>query len=1174
MIKSIIAITGTNKSGINVLSQCLRILGLNSLDDHTQPNISTIHSLLLKDLGLTQTMAGPLPSDWISTPAAERATLRIKSLLKCYQNEADFLFIADPLLSRFMPLWSAAFQESEISTRYLLMLRHPWETSPSLAASENINLAKANLIWLSHTRDSLNALQDQATVLTTFDQLLADPICTLMRIGSELNLSWPIDPYSATTSLLDFVQPGLKHYHASNLPEKDKQKFLPYDRMYQEIRQRQWSKITDNSSREMLTLPGPDSTLTRAKSIPLEKPETKENQDLIDSLLDIIGQYEKQKLNQQAKLKRLNDKTDHSIFAQILFPINHKDGEKVETILLTNDEWQKISLNVPETKLLKEKPIILKPLNTNGSVIISDIQLVHRSTKEVLWSAQNTGDFKQLLLQGTIFRLPVQDNLNLLITGNEPRIILPLIKELADCPADIIFWLKATRNQTLAHKLGTLWDKNRGLILPTEQRAFDNLDKFHQSKEKQFTPLISVIIPCYNSEATLAICLESLFHQTLPTRFYEIICIDDCSSDNTLSLLNDYANRNDNLRVIEQKPNLKQGAARNNGIDSAQGKYITFVDSDDFLRIDALELILDQANDLDILIFQHKLVCYKEKFKFRNSNRKSSNDISKSAANNALGWWPVGLLIKKSILNNNHIRFREGVQFEDIDFVVRLSFCTEKFKVLNEVLYYYIQMENSTVNTISEQKIKDAVIAANKVTEFLISKKTNHLDVWFKSARVWLDVMVKRINMFSLNDKEREDLVDLMWKQIESFSTLKTLQLENFNLSLHKKCIEDYKLNKEKGDNNSEEVKDNFQYLPWGKYYEEKFRDKIIIYCETDSQIQNATPIISELKTRGINCIIIDSSSSNDSKDKQPLTSDKSEKYADIELIKIDPEKSQPCATSAAAYIFMNDLNYTQNFIFELYGFGVPLIGFYDALNNNFNEGLKPLRKPYRSTHYLLVPGFYQSLIYNDRESYIIGLPKIRKLLKEKYSPPITNRAIIEVNFPDGTLEEDRNKYLSTTVQACLELKLQYIIFQHPADKTNLENYTISKTSLNALINNGAIIISSFITTILEALALGRPVVNHIPGQNKIDGFMKPMGVYPISNDIISLKNAIIKELKFIEAGGDIKNRSTSFLHHHANILSHKEPHKTAADAIQNILSRKKPISFKVNQKSNHKISS
>jgi len=1168
MNKSIIAITGTNKSGINVLSQCLRILGLESLDDHAQPNSATINALLLKDLSLTQTMAGPLPSDWISTPAAERATLRIKSLLKCNKNEADFVFIADPLLSRFMPLWSAAFQESEISTRYLLMLRHPWETSPSLAANKNINLAKAHLIWLSHTRDTLNALQDQTTVLTTFDQLLADPVSTLIRVSSELNLSWPIDPYSTTTSLLDFVQPGLKHYNASNLPDKDKQKFLPYDRIYQQIRQRQWSGMTSSSSRELLPLPELGTTLTQAKSIIPIKPGTKENHDLIESLFDIIGQYEKQELNQQAKLERLNDKTDHSIFTQILFPISHKGGEKVKTIPLTNDEWQKISLNVPETKLLKEKSIILKPLNTNGSVIISAIKLIHRSTKEVLWSAQNTGDFKQLLLQGTIFRLPVQDNLNLLITGDEPRIILPLIKELADCPADIILWLKATRAAALAHKLGNYWDKNHGLILPTEQRAFDSLDKFHQNKEKLFTPLISVIIPCYNSEATLDICLESLFHQTLPTRFYEIICIDDCSSDKTLTLLNDYADKHDNLQVIEQKPNLKQGAARNKGLDAAQGKYITFVDSDDFLRIDTLALILDQANDLDILIFQHKLVCYRKKFEFRNSNRKPSNDISKSAANNALGWWPVGLLIKKSILDNNNIRFRERVQFEDIDFVVRLSFCLEKFKVLNEVLYYYIQMGNSTVNTISEQKIKDAVIAVNEVTEFLISKKGIHLDAWFERSRIWLNLMVRRSIMFSSNDSDREKLIDLMWKQIESFSTLKTLRSENFNLSVHRKFIDKNKLNKEKGDNASEKVKDSFQYLPWGKDYEEIFRDKIIIYCNTDHHIQNAAPIIRELKRRGINCIIIDSS------DSAGLKAEESAKHADIELIKVDPDKSQPCATSAAAYIFMNDLNYTQNFIFELYGFGIPLIGFYDALNNNFNEGLKPLRKPYRSTHYLLVPGYYQSLIYDDRESYIIGLSSVRNLYKEKYFPPVTKKVIIDLNFPYEPLEEYKNLYISSAVQACIELELDYIISQHPADKTNLDKYIVSNESLNTLITNGTIIISSFITTILEALALGRPVVNHIPDQNKIDEFMKPMGIFTISNDIISLKNAIIKELKFIESGGDIKKRSTSFLHHHANILADEEPHKTAADAIQNILSRKKPIRFKVNQKFNQKTSS
>lgn len=427
MRNSIITVIGTPKSGISILGQCLRMLGMTSLDDHAETDTSTIHGLLFQDLDHSPTMAGPFPQGWMQSPGAERARQRIEALIAACRNETGSLFLADPFLCRFMSLWTEAFQEAGLASRFVLMVRHPWEAAPSLAGDENLDLAKAHLLWLAHVTDALRACQDQGHVLVTFDQLLADPVSTLVRIGTESDLTWPNDPWSVSSLLLDFVQPNLKRHHISNLPDKDKHSFQAYERLYQEIRRGQWSG--------------------EAKGIiPVQSPTTA-GPDLVESLLDVVGQYEKRAASRQAEQERIAAESGPPLFAQVVFPSTREGGEVVETIPLIADEWQHITLPVPEPTLLKDKPIIFKPLNTNGTVKISAISLINRVTGNSVWSAKTSNEFDQIVVQGSAVRLPAKENFILLVTGNGPFILFPKAKDVFDFPVQYTMWIKPTRGQ-------------------------------------------------------------------------------------------------------------------------------------------------------------------------------------------------------------------------------------------------------------------------------------------------------------------------------------------------------------------------------------------------------------------------------------------------------------------------------------------------------------------------------------------------------------------------------------------------------------------------------------------------------------------------------------------------------------------------------------------------------
>lgn len=100
-------------------------------------------------------------------------------------------------------------------------------------------------------------------------------------------------------------------------------------------------------------------------------------------------------------------------------------------------------------------------------------------------------------------------------------------------------------------------------------------------------PLVSVIIPCYNAEKIVKYTLDSVINQTYKN--VEIICINDCSKDNTLKILEDYAQKDNRIKVLNNEKNSGVATTRNNGLKIAKGEYIAFVDSDDVWHLDKTE---------------------------------------------------------------------------------------------------------------------------------------------------------------------------------------------------------------------------------------------------------------------------------------------------------------------------------------------------------------------------------------------------------------------------------------------------------------------------------------------------------------------------------------------------------------------------------------------------------
>lgn len=679
------------------------------------------------------------------------------------------------------------------------------------------------------------------------------------------------------------------------------------------------------------------------------------------------------------------------------------------------------------------------------------------------------------------------------------------------------------------------------------------------------TIAISVIIPCFNAKKFIKPCLESLSRQTLQQDYFEVICIDDCSTDETVSIIEMYKDSIKNLRVIKHTINKKQGAARNTGIEHAKGKYITFLDSDDYFRIDALEVLANSAKNHDLLLFQHILTRFDIPFVPKKSNRRIPGDLKQSAINGCIGWWPVGLLISRELINNNMIRFREGVFFEDIDFVVKVAFHSNTFYILNEAFYYYIQRGDSTVNLMNIKKIDDSILAVTETLNYIQHTFPKYYTPYKEQALSWLLLQMRRL---FINHSKTENTIEYAEHLINAIASQDEIAFlaSLFTDRIRTAFTSDYLRNLKKlKANKSKYTKELLQVSnPWNSRFNEILKDKIVFYCEANYHILSAVPIVRLLKIKGFEPVIIDATKSKSFTANRVTTSEQKKAYSDIEVYEVDVSQELPFSTLSKAFIFMNDVTYTKELIFENFGQGIPTIGFYEGINDDYNLDREAIRRPYRSLDALLLPGVYQAGFYHDRLYKVVGLPNVHRLYNQPYIPPKKRQVVINVNFTYGVLECRRDVFVKTAVQACQELEIDYVISQHPADKANLINYNCSKESVYDLIKTSKILISRFSTTILEALSMGRGVVYYNPVNEKVPKFKDSMDAYSTAENIDELKDAIIYELQYSETTGSTRDRALEFLNYHCNILEGKNPENSAADAIEELLLNiEPPVAFK-----------
>lgn len=231
---------------------------------------------------------------------------------------------------------------------------------------------------------------------------------------------------------------------------------------------------------------------------------------------------------------------------------------------------------------------------------------------------------------------------------------------------------------------------------------------------------LSIIVPVYNmaGEGKLNYCLDSLLNQTISD--YEIIVVDDASTDNSLEILRQYEQRNpDKFRVLVHEVNKRQGGAKNTGLKVANGEWIGFVDSDDWVSPDCYEKLLKKAEDTgaDMVGCDYSLV---DEHTFQigtvvQNNSMDQTGVLDSEKHGKLLMRPGSMVIKiykHEVIKTNQLSFPEGIFYEDNCAAPVWSLYFTHFERVEEPLYYYYQHNTSTVHLVTEEKCRNRMLAA------------------------------------------------------------------------------------------------------------------------------------------------------------------------------------------------------------------------------------------------------------------------------------------------------------------------------------------------------------------------------------------------------------------------------------------------------------------------------
>lgn len=298
-------------------------------------------------------------------------------------------------------------------------------------------------------------------------------------------------------------------------------------------------------------------------------------------------------------------------------------------------------------------------------------------------------------------------------------------------------------------------------------------------------PKISVIIPVYNTSAYLNQCLDSVLKQDFDD--YEIICVNDGSTDNSLEILREYEKKSSKIKIINQV-NSGVATTRNTGLKNASGDFLAFLDSDDFIKENYLSKLYNTAikTNSDVVIcnfyryYEQINLAKPVLYRFRKGQFDKYEILKGLIPDNLIHSYLWNKLWKREIFENHDIF--PNMKFEDLAIMSELIYKADKITVIPDSLYYYRIRKTSIVRSISLETQNDYMRAYGLIRLFL--EQSGEYDnfkkeYFYLSLKVYIVMLAVNAMLF----KEQLSFKLFIQNIVSIKSFMRSCQTDNFKLS-------------------------------------------------------------------------------------------------------------------------------------------------------------------------------------------------------------------------------------------------------------------------------------------------------------------------------------------------------------------------------------------------------
>lgn len=312
---------------------------------------------------------------------------------------------------------------------------------------------------------------------------------------------------------------------------------------------------------------------------------------------------------------------------------------------------------------------------------------------------------------------------------------------------------------------------------------------------------ISIIIPCYNCEKWIKRTLDALINQT--EKVFEVIFIDDGSSDNGYKIANKILEKSDlKYKVISQK-NSGVSIARNKGIDISSGEYIYFLDADDYIDEHFCEVLCNkiEKNNEDIIFFSYYL--------YEDNNLKEFNnetydydvniDVINKILNSKIKYNMCSLIIKKEIIMKNGIYFTPKCKYgEDHEFIIKCVVNSSTIGVINEKLFYYIRRKDSAVAKFTKERLSS--IDSAKRIEIYLNERIKDFNIYNSCKKYIATKLIYNLDQFvkitngGIKDRELKKTLIKVIKENKDYCKFLNYNDKSFIKKIKAKILENPKL--------------------------------------------------------------------------------------------------------------------------------------------------------------------------------------------------------------------------------------------------------------------------------------------------------------------------------------------------------------------------------------------